>query len=67
MDSSCLYPIGLVLVFIFVGIYIGYEGEQRKRMTWRQFAQANGLTFVPSQLLGPPCSVTGQYRGCLLA
>jgi hypothetical protein len=62
----CIFPIGVMLVFVFAGIYIAYETEQRKRLAWRQFAQANGLTFVPSQFLGPSCYVTGKYQGCSL-
>src|SRR5687768_8134764 len=61
-------PIVVLLVFIFIGIYASYETEQRKNIGWRQFSQANGLTFVPGQFFtGPSCYITGKYQDCSLA
>jgi hypothetical protein len=64
-DLTYLWHAGWVLT-IFAGIYVGHQTEQRKKAAWRQFAQTNGLTFVPSRFLGPSCYVTGNYQGCSL-
>src|SRR5262245_51373492 len=58
-----LFSTGITLAFIFLGKYLGYATEQKKRLAWGQFAWANGLTLVPGRVLGPSCYVTGKYQG----
>ena len=42
--------------------------NRERTSTWRQYAQANGLAFVPGQFFtGPSCYITGKYQDCSLA
>jgi hypothetical protein len=63
----CLFPIGAVLVFIFVGIYISYENERKKNIGWLKFARINQLKFVHAPFFsGLSSYVTGKYQDCSL-